>query len=359
MKKITLIKVLFVLICSEAVANNYNFKVLEGLGESQRLIEIAYRAGGKDKSLYHFEKARAYRDISVLFASEMEEVGSKIFAIKSMNSASKSMEGSNTPDKLESIVLSKKEQKEQEKDENTVSKQTINPDQLFSDVQRLRDDKAFACAPKELAYTEAYYEAIGYELSKERPKPSLLKTFYNSYLSNYLIAKEKVEISKKESLECYVGKIELPSGPESKEVKEEPVAKASESLAEEKAEKVERTEEPLMVRARVHFDFGKAQIKKEYIPLLNEVVKVLKENPKVSIRIEGYTDDIGSKAYNERLALRRAMAIKDYLVKQGIEAERIEIVGFGKEKYIAENKTEIGRLTNRRAEFIVIQVPSQ
>jgi len=59
----------------------------------QRLIEVAYKAGGREKSPYHFEKARAYRDLSVLFASEMEEISSKIFAIKSMNSASKSIEG--------------------------------------------------------------------------------------------------------------------------------------------------------------------------------------------------------------------------------------------------------------------------
>jgi outer membrane protein OmpA-like peptidoglycan-associated protein len=114
-----------------------------------------------------------------------------------------------------------------------------------------------------------------------------------------------------------------------------------------------------MVRARMHFDFNKANIKKEYIPLLKEVAKVLKENPNINLRIEGYTDDIGTKAYNQKLALKRAMAVKDFLVKEGIQPERIQVVGFGKEKYIAENTTPIGRLTNRRAEFIVIQVPTQ
>jgi len=339
MKKTILINALTLLLWSGVVANNLDFRVYEGIDETQRLIETAYKAGGKDKSIYHFEKARAYRDISVLLASEMEELGSKIFAVKSMNSASKAIEGSQVLDKLESAKLGQ-------------GKQVIDPNSLLLALEKIRDDKAFNCAPKELAYAEAYYEAISYELSKDKPNTSFLQTLYNSYLSNYLMAKDKVDLSKRESLECYVGKIQLPNVPEAKE---EPVAKVPEAVTE----KVEKLEEPLLVRARIHFDFDKANIKREYIPLLNEVISTLKENPKISIRIEGYTDNIGGKTYNEKLALRRAMAVKDYLVKQGIDAQRIEIVGFGKEKYIAENTTSIGRLTNRRAEFIVIQVSSE
>ena len=339
MKKTILINALTLLLWSGVVANNLDFRVYEGIDETQRLIETAYKAGAKDKSIYHFEKARAYRDISVLFASEMEELGSKIFAVKSMNSASKAIEGSQVLDKLESAKLGQ-------------GRQVIDPNSLLLALEKIRDDKAFNCAPKELAYAEAYYEAISYELSKDKPNTSFLQTLYNSYLSNYLMAKDKVDLSKRESLECYVGKIQLPNVPEAKE---EPVAKVPEAVTE----KVEKLEEPLLVRARIHFDFDKANIKREYIPLLNEVISTLKENPKISIRIEGYTDNIGGKTYNEKLALRRAMAVKDYLVKQGIDAQRIEIVGFGKEKYIAENTTSIGRLTNRRAEFIVIQVSSE
>jgi outer membrane protein OmpA-like peptidoglycan-associated protein len=118
-------------------------------------------------------------------------------------------------------------------------------------------------------------------------------------------------------------------------------------------------EEPLTVRARIHFDFNKADIKKEYIPLLKEVAKALKENTNINLRIESYTDDISTKAYNQKLALKRAMAVKDFLVKEGIKPEGIQVVGLGKERYIAESTTPIGRLTNRRAEFIVIQVPTQ
>jgi outer membrane protein OmpA-like peptidoglycan-associated protein len=340
MRNITILKVLTVAIMFDASAQQMDFRVSEGIAESQRLIEVAYKAGGREKSTYHFEKARAYRDLSVLFASEMEEISSKIFAIKSMNSASKSIEGSAELDKLSEPELPSKE-----------VKPTIDLKALYANLQKIREEKAFSCAPKELANAEAYYEGLIHELSKERPKAFLVQSLYDSFLSNYLLAKEKVEVAKKQSLVCYTGKVELPVA--QAEPKEPVVQKPVEP------QEPAKVEEPLMVRARIHFDFNKANIKKEYIPLLKEVAKVLKENPNINLRIEGYTDDIGTKAYNQKLALKRAMAVKDFLVKEGIKPERIQIVGFGKERYIAENTTPIGRLTNRRAEFIVIQVPTQ
>jgi outer membrane protein OmpA-like peptidoglycan-associated protein len=342
MKNITILKLLTVAIIFSVSAQQNDFKVSEGIAESQRLIEVAYKAGGREKSPYHFEKARAYRDLSVLFASEMEEISSKIFTIKSMNSASKSIEGSAELDKLSEPELPPKE-----------VKPTMDIKALYADLQKIREEKAFNCAPKELANAEAYYEGLAHELSKERAKASLVQSLYNSFLSNYLLAKEKVEVAKRESLVCYTGKVELPVA------QAEPQEPAAQKPEEPKKEEPAKVEEPLMVRARIHFDFNKANIKKEYIPLLKEVAKVLKENPNINLRIEGYTDDIGTKEYNQKLALKRAMAVKDFLVKEGINPERIQVVGFGKERYIAENTTPIGRLTNRRAEFIVIQVPTQ
>ncbi len=342
MKNITILKVLTVAIMFSASAKQVDFRVSEGIAESQRLIEVAYKAGGRERSPYHFEKARAYRDLSVLFASEMEEVSSKIFAIKSMNSASKSIEGSAELDKLSEPELPPNR-----------GKPTIDLKAIYANLQKIREEKALSCAPKELAHAEAYYEGLIHELSKERPKASLVQSLYDSFLSNYLLAKEKVEVAKKQSLVCYTGKVELPIA------QAEPMEPVVQKPVEPKKEEPARVEEPLMVRARIHFDFNKADIKKEYIPLLKEVARVLKENPNINLRIEGYTDDIGTKAYNQRLALRRAIAVKNFLVKEGINPERIQVVGFGKERYIAENTTPIGRLTNRRAEFIVIQVPTQ
>lgn len=126
-----------------------DFRVSEGIAESQRLIEVACKAGGREKSPYHFEKARAYRDLSVLFASEMEEISSKVFAIKSMNSASKSIESSAELDKLSEPQLPPNR-----------GKPTIDLKAIYANLQKIREEKAFSCAPKELAHAEAYYEGL-------------------------------------------------------------------------------------------------------------------------------------------------------------------------------------------------------
>jgi hypothetical protein len=199
MKNIMILKVLIVAIMFSASAQQMDFRVSEGIAESQRLIEVAYKAGGRKKSPYHFEEARAYRDLSVLFASKMKEISLKIFTIKSMNSASKSIEGSAELDKLSEHELLP-----------NIGKPTMDLKALYADLQKIREEKAFSCAPKELANAEAYYEGLIHELSKERPKASLVQSFYDSFLFNYLLAKEKVEVGKRQSLVCYTGKVELP-----------------------------------------------------------------------------------------------------------------------------------------------------
>ncbi|MFN3870625.1 MAG: OmpA family protein, partial [Aquificaceae bacterium] len=255
----------------------------------------------------------------------------------------KAMSGKYTLDEL-SLV---------EKETNLTESLNIDLNLMTSKLLKLREEKALTCTPVELARAEAYYDALLYELSKEKPSPTHLIDFYQKGIRNIDIAFEKIEIAKRGSLECYTGEPFVPVVEETREI---PETSAVGQLIDEE---IQRREEPLMVVARVHFDFNKANIKREYIPLLNEVVKTLKENPNIRIRVEGFTDDIGSKTYNDKLALRRAQAVRDYLIRAGISADRIEVVGFGKERYIADNKTSIGRFTNRRAEFIVIQVPGQ
>jgi len=105
----------------------------------------------------------------------------------------------------------------------------------------------------------------------------------------------------------------------------------------------------------IYFDFNKATIKPESYPTLNEAVKILKDNPRLRVRIEGHTDSVGSDEYNLKLSQARADAVKNYLVKQGgIDPGRIESLGKGEKEPIASNDTEDGRALNRRIEFIVI-----
>jgi Outer membrane protein and related peptidoglycan-associated (lipo)proteins len=92
------------------------------------------------------------------------------------------------------------------------------------------------------------------------------------------------------------------------------------------------------------------------LPYLNVVAKYLKTHPDVKVRIKGYTDNIGSKKYNDKLALKRAKAVKQYLVKLGVSPNRIMIDGVGKSEYIVSNNNELDRFTNRRAEFYIINL---
>src|SRR2546430_16328849 len=83
--------------------------------------------------------------------------------------------------------------------------------------------------------------------------------------------------------------------------------------------------------------------------MVDEGVKVMKDKPSMKVSVEGHTDSIGSDAYNLKRSERRAQAVRDYVVSQGIDAARISVKGWGKTKPVASNKTEAGRAENRRA----------
>jgi outer membrane protein OmpA-like peptidoglycan-associated protein len=71
------------------------------------------------------------------------------------------------------------------------------------------------------------------------------------------------------------------------------------------------------------------------------------------VSIEGHTDSIGSQSYNLDLSERRATAVRDFLMAQGVEAGRINTVGYGKAYPVASNDTEAGRQQNRRVEVVM------
>lgn len=101
------------------------------------------------------------------------------------------------------------------------------------------------------------------------------------------------------------------------------------------------------------FDTGKATFKKGTDTALKAMVAILKEYPKADFSIEGHTDSQGAEKSNQLLSERRANAVKDYLVANGISAERLSATGFGEARPIDDNKTAAGRANNRRVEVIV------
>jgi outer membrane protein OmpA-like peptidoglycan-associated protein len=105
----------------------------------------------------------------------------------------------------------------------------------------------------------------------------------------------------------------------------------------------------------IKFDFNQATIRPESYPILDNIAKLLKENPGTIVEIQGYTDSSGSFNYNQKLSLKRAQAVLNYLVeKHGIESSRLFAQGYGELNPIAPNNIKAGRIMNRRVEFVVI-----
>jgi len=108
--------------------------------------------------------------------------------------------------------------------------------------------------------------------------------------------------------------------------------------------------------AYINFKFATAEISgADPIPVLEDVARIMKERPEIKVGITGHTDAIGSEEANMKLSMRRAEAVKDYLVKRGVEPSRLLTQGKGKTMPIDTNDTEIGRARNRRIEFSIVQ----
>jgi len=104
------------------------------------------------------------------------------------------------------------------------------------------------------------------------------------------------------------------------------------------------------------FNTGKSTFKSGVTEKLDMIFDVMDKNPKANFLIEGHTDSTGSNAINERLSKSRAMAVRDYLVKKGVDTTRLDAQGFGEGQPIASNDTAEGREQNRR---VVVKVTNK
>jgi outer membrane protein OmpA-like peptidoglycan-associated protein/outer membrane protein assembly factor BamB len=104
----------------------------------------------------------------------------------------------------------------------------------------------------------------------------------------------------------------------------------------------------------VHFDIDSAGLLPASLPILHSLARFLQTNPGLRIRIEGHTDSSGEAAANMALSLKRSLVIREYLIRQGIGAWRMQTEGLGASRPIAPNSTEDGRSKNRRTEIRIL-----
>jgi len=116
---------------------------------------------------------------------------------------------------------------------------------------------------------------------------------------------------------------------------------------------VKRDVGKIEIKQKVFFATGKARIRSRSYELLNEVAQAMVGFPTLNVMVEGHTDSVGRSTTNLRLSQRRADAVRDYLIGQGVAPDRLTAVGFGEEKPIETNRTKRGREVNRRVEFTI------
>ncbi len=101
----------------------------------------------------------------------------------------------------------------------------------------------------------------------------------------------------------------------------------------------------------ITFATGKSEITPQSENTLRKALKTLQTYSDISVEISGHTDNVGSDASNQKLSERRANAVRDWLIREGISPDRITAVGYGESQPTATNDTPEGRQKNRRIEF--------
>jgi outer membrane protein OmpA-like peptidoglycan-associated protein len=113
------------------------------------------------------------------------------------------------------------------------------------------------------------------------------------------------------------------------------------------------TEKKIELKQTVYFDTNKATIKPVSFALLDDVAAAMRDNPKITVEVQGHTDSQGDDAFNLKLSQRRAESVKTYLAGKGVDATRMAPKGYGENVPIADNRTNDGRSQNRRVEFVI------
>jgi OmpA-OmpF porin, OOP family len=106
----------------------------------------------------------------------------------------------------------------------------------------------------------------------------------------------------------------------------------------------------------IHFEFDRDVLPKEYLAELMSKVQIFRTYPDLVVEIRGHTDNEGTDEYNSNLSMRRALAVKNFFVQQGVASRRLQARGFGKSRPLTDNDSEIGKAINRRVEIHILKL---
>lgn len=106
------------------------------------------------------------------------------------------------------------------------------------------------------------------------------------------------------------------------------------------------------ITQQIHFEYNKAKVRRESFPVLDAVVDVLVKNPSIKLEVQGHTDNRGTAEYNKKLSDRRSAAVVTYLVEHGIAADRLTSKGYGFDRPLVPNDSDVNRALNRRVQFM-------
>ena len=113
----------------------------------------------------------------------------------------------------------------------------------------------------------------------------------------------------------------------------------------------------IVIDEMIQFEYNSAEIKPESHEILDDVAKVLQDNPNIEqLDIIGHTSSEGSVKHNNKLSTDRAASVKQYLIDHGVDAARLSSQGKGPSEPIADNSTEEGKVANRRVEFKITKM---
>jgi peptidoglycan-associated lipoprotein len=135
---------------------------------------------------------------------------------------------------------------------------------------------------------------------------------------------------------------------------EDSVARAREAAELEARQRAQMEAARATLTAMVNFDYDEAVIRSDMAPILQQKVSILRSSPNVRLRLEGHTDERGSGEYNVALGSRRAQAVLEFFLDNGLSMNRFETTSFGEERPLVNRSDESAWAQNRRVEFVII-----